>query len=72
LNALADHSWKLKYTPDDGDLVKLLYLPALKCGSRYDRLTGFFDARARSRRSWPGRLDHERRLYAPRSRMHPA
>ncbi len=46
MNALADHNWKLKYTPDDGDLVRLFYVPALKCAARYDRLTGFFDARA--------------------------
>ena len=38
--------WKLKYTPDDGDLVKLFYLPALQDGKRYDRLTGYFSAGA--------------------------
>jgi len=38
--------WKLKYTPDDGDLVVLFYLPALEDAKRYDRLTGYFSARA--------------------------
>ena len=38
--------WKLKYTPEDGDLVKLFYLPALKDAKRYDRLTGYFRASA--------------------------
>ena len=38
--------WKLKYTPDDGDLVKLFYLPALEDAKRYDRLTGYFNASA--------------------------
>ena len=38
--------WKLKYTPDDGNLVKLFYLPALRDARRYDRLTGYFSASA--------------------------
>ena len=38
--------WKLKYTPEDGDLVALFYLPALEDGKRYDRLTGYFRASA--------------------------
>ncbi len=38
--------WKLKYTPDDGDLVRLFYLPALEDAKRYDRLTGYFSASA--------------------------
>ena len=38
--------WKLKYTPDDGDLVELFYLPALEDAKRYDRLTGYFSASA--------------------------
>ena len=29
MTILQDHAWYLKYTPDHGDLVKLLYLPAL-------------------------------------------
>ena len=24
---LSDRTWKLKYTPDDGDLVRLFYVP---------------------------------------------
>ncbi len=43
---LSDHAWKLKYTPDDGDLVTQFYVPALECAVRYDRLTGYFRARA--------------------------
>jgi len=44
--ALAEQAWKLKYTPEDGDLVRLFYLPALACALRYDRLTGYFNANA--------------------------
>ena len=43
---LGDRTWRLKYTPDDGDLVKLFYVPALEDAERYDRLTGYFNARA--------------------------
>ena len=43
---LADRTWKLKYTPEDGDLVKLFYVPALEDAERYDRLTGYFKASA--------------------------
>ena len=43
---LCDHDWKLKYTPDDGDLVSLFYVPALRDAERYDRLTGYFNASA--------------------------
>ena len=43
---LAGRTWNLKYTPDDGDLVKLFYIPALEDAERYDRLTGYFNARA--------------------------
>jgi len=48
MSILQDHSWKLKYTPDHGDLVKLLYEPLLECAVRYDRLTGYFSASALS------------------------
>ena len=41
---LADRSWQRKYMPDDGDLVTLFYVPALKDAARYDRLTGYFSA----------------------------
>ena len=43
---LAGRSWRRKYTPDDGDLVRLFYLPALEDAERYDRLTGYFNAGA--------------------------
>ena len=43
---LCDHDWKLKYTPEDGDLVKGFYIPALEDAERYDRLTGYFNAGA--------------------------
>jgi hypothetical protein len=46
MSLLCDRVWKLKYTPDDGDLVTRLYVPALECAVRYDRLTGYFCARA--------------------------
>jgi ERCC4-related helicase len=46
LTLLRDTPWRLKYTPDDGDLVQLFYLPALRSATRYDRLTGYFSARA--------------------------
>ena len=43
---LRDRAWKLKYTPEDGDLVRLFYVPALEDAARYDRLTGYFNAGA--------------------------
>jgi hypothetical protein len=43
---LSGHAWKRKYTPDDGDLVRLFYVPALEDAVRYDRLTGYFSASA--------------------------
>ena len=43
---LTDRTWKLKYTPDDGDLVRLFYEPVLQDAVRYDRLTGYFSAGA--------------------------
>jgi SNF2 family DNA or RNA helicase len=46
MSLLCDREWKLKYTPDDGELVTLFYVPALECAVRYDRLTGYFRARA--------------------------
>ncbi len=46
MSILCDKQWKLKYTPDDGDLVAQFYVPALECATRYDRLTGYFRARA--------------------------
>jgi hypothetical protein len=49
MSILQDRPWKLKYTPDHGDLVKLLYQPLLECAVRYDRLTGYFSASALGR-----------------------
>ena len=46
MSILPDHSWKLKYTPDDGDLVRLFYVPALEAAKRYHRSTGYFTATA--------------------------
>ncbi len=43
---LRDYAWRLKYTPDFGNLVSGFYLPLLGCGVRYDRLTGYFNAAA--------------------------
>ena len=43
---LIDRTWRLKYTSDDGDLVRLFYVPALEDAERYDRLTGYFNANA--------------------------
>ena len=43
---LADGNWQRKYTPDDGDLVRLFYVPALEDAKSYDRLTGYFNAGA--------------------------
>ncbi len=43
---LTDRPWRLKYTPDDGDLVDLFYVPALQDAVCYDRLTGYFSAGA--------------------------
>jgi len=46
LSLLRDTAWRLKYTPDDGDLVRLFYVPILRSAIRYDRLTGYFSSRA--------------------------
>ena len=43
---LRDHSWKRKYTLEDGDLIERFYVPALASAKRYDRLTGYFNAGA--------------------------
>ena len=39
MSLLCDREWKLKYTPDDGVLVTLFYVPALECAVRYDQLS---------------------------------
>lgn len=43
---LPDRTWRLKYTPDDGDFVSGFYVPALECAVQYDRATGYFRAAA--------------------------
>lgn len=43
---LSDRTWKTSYNSDDLDLVSAFYVPALECAVRYDRATGYFDARA--------------------------
>ncbi len=44
--SLRGRAWRLKYTPDGGDLVRELYVPLLDAAVRYDRLTGYFGAAA--------------------------
>ena len=46
MSLLRDRDWPLKFTPDDGDLVRTFYVPALRTATRYDRLTGYFTAKA--------------------------
>jgi SNF2 family DNA or RNA helicase len=46
MSCLAQSSWKVKYSADDGNLAHLFYLPALACAYRYDRTTGYFTAGA--------------------------
>ena len=46
MKRLSDNEWLTKYTPEQGDLVALFYVPALECAVRYDRSTGYFSAYA--------------------------
>lgn len=46
MSLLPDSQWRIKYTPADGDLVRLFYTPALDAAVRYDRSTGYFSATA--------------------------
>jgi ERCC4-related helicase len=46
MNLLTNASWKVKYTPEDGDLLESFYVPVLSCAVRYDRSTGYFNAGA--------------------------
>ncbi len=46
MSLLSDIPWKLKYSPEDGSLLKTFYLPALARAVRYDRSTGYFKASA--------------------------
>ena len=43
---LPDTVWKTSYRHDDGDLIELFYVPALRCAVAYDRMTGYFSADA--------------------------
>jgi SNF2 family DNA or RNA helicase len=44
MSLLPDHAWKTKYSPEDGDIVRLFYVPALEAAVRYFRTTGYFSA----------------------------
>ena len=46
MSLLQDHTWKPTYNSDDMKLVSDFYVPALRCATRYDRATGYFNARA--------------------------
>ena len=46
MSLLSDIPWKLKYSPEEGSLLKTFYLPALARAVRYDRSTGYFKASA--------------------------
>jgi len=46
VSLLSDITWKTKYTPENGNLLKKFYIPALECAVRYDRSTGYFTAGA--------------------------
>jgi SNF2 family DNA or RNA helicase len=43
---LPAHTWDTSYRHEDGDLVRLFYVPALSCAVQYDRMTGYFSADA--------------------------
>lgn len=43
---LTSIEWRVKYTPEDGDLVETFHVPALSRAIRYDRTTGYFSASA--------------------------
>jgi len=36
---LPAHAWDTSYRREDGDLVRLFYVPVLPCAVRYDRMT---------------------------------
>ena len=48
MTLLRDHDgdWQIRYTPEQGNLLDLVYVPALRCAQTYDRTTGYFNARA--------------------------
>jgi hypothetical protein len=39
---LTEREWCTSYRHEDGDLIELLYNPALACAVQYDRMTGYF------------------------------
>ena len=43
---LPAHTWETSYRHEDGDLVRLFYVPALSCALQYDLMTGYFSATA--------------------------
>jgi len=43
---LPETTWQTSYRHDDGDLIELFYVPALRCAVQYDRMTGYFSADA--------------------------
>ncbi len=43
---LTETTWNTSYRHDDGDLIELFYVPALRCAVEYDRMTGYFSADA--------------------------
>ena len=67
---LPDHKWKLKYTPDDGNLVQLFYVPALEAANRYHRSTGYFGATALTLAAGHRGNCSQWRLYEADCRMH--
>ncbi len=44
MSLLPDHAWKTKYSLEDGDIIRLFYVPALEAAVRYHRTTGYFSA----------------------------
>jgi hypothetical protein len=46
MRLLTARDWLTKYSPEQGDLVTVFYVPALECAVRYDRSTGYFSAYA--------------------------
>jgi hypothetical protein len=43
---LSHELWQTSYRHEDGDLIELFYVPALRCAMAYDRMTGYFSADA--------------------------
>jgi len=46
ISLLPAHTWETSYRHEDGDLIRLFYVPALSCAAQYDRTTGYFSADA--------------------------